>query len=240
MGQAPEAQPAQQSPVPQYHAESTSTPITSPQPAHVTAEDHPGQKPTTYYASPSQQQQQPNGNYFHNAHATAYSETTPLHLLGPAPAAIDCPYCGRRGLTRVDESDSSMTILAGIGLGVICICLACLPCCLHWFPDHDHHCSHCGRRVAHVPQSSGVAQVLAPPPHQMQQGYQPTPQPQYHGGGGGQQQQQQQQQQTGLQTTEQQKELPQLPPAQAQSHHQGQQQQYQEQQRPSTPPPQYV
>jgi hypothetical protein len=126
-----------------------------------------------------------------------------------------------------------MTILAGIGLGVICICLACLPCCLHWFPDHDHHCSHCGRRVAHVPQSSGVAQVLAPPPHQMQQGYQPTPQPQYHGG--------QTAGQTGQQqTTEQQKELPQLPPAQSQSHSQGQQQQYHEQQRPSTPPPQYV
>ncbi|KAF7531466.1 hypothetical protein G7054_g8862 [Neopestalotiopsis clavispora] len=87
--------------------------------------------------------------------------------------------------------------------------------------------------VAHVPQSSGVAQVLAPPPHQMQQGYQPTPQPQYHGG--------QTAGQTGQQqTTEQQKELPQLPPAQSQSHSQGQQQQYHEQQRPSTPPPQYV
>lgn len=35
---------------------------------------------------------------------------TPLHLLGEQSAIIDCPYCGLRAPTRIDEHDSSMTM----------------------------------------------------------------------------------------------------------------------------------
>ncbi|KAK9771084.1 hypothetical protein SCAR479_12208 [Seiridium cardinale] len=101
---------------------------------------------------------------------------TPLHLLGEASAIIDCPYCNQRAPTRVDEHDSSMTIVAGIGLGILCICAACLPCLLHWFQDVDHFCSHCNQRVAHVPHG-GIAQVIQP--QQVPQGYTMEQQPQY-------------------------------------------------------------
>ncbi|KAI0168268.1 hypothetical protein BJ166DRAFT_623984, partial [Pestalotiopsis sp. NC0098] len=186
MGQASELHPA-----PEQHDAAAAAP-TPPQPAHTASEhdDHHDQQPKPA-SHPLQPTGQPNYAPYaaSRAHADLNAVVTPLHLLGPAPACIDCPYCSRRGLTRVDESDSGMTFVAGIGLGVICICLACLPCCLHWFQDRDHFCAHCGRRVAHVPQGSGVAQVMAPPPgQQQQQGYQMTPQPKY----AAQQQQQQQ------------------------------------------------
>ncbi|KAI4591629.1 Piwi-like protein 2 [Pestalotiopsis sp. 9143b] len=235
MGQASELHPAPE----QHDAAASTTSPTPPQPAHTASELHiHDQQKSTAGTSPHPLQPTGQPNYApyaaSRAHADPDAVVTPLHLLGPAPACIDCPYCSRRGLTRVDESDSGMTFVAGIGLGVICICLACLPCCLHWFQDRDHFCAHCGRRVAHVPQGSGVAQVVAPPPQQ-QQGYQMTPQPKY----AAQQQQQTQQQ------PDQQKQLPQEPLQQQQGvqeqqeYHQGPTQQQQHQQ-PGTPPPSYI
>ena len=43
-----------------------------------------------------------------------------------------------------------MTIITGIGIGCLCICLACLPCMMGWFQDVDHFCTNCNQRVAMV------------------------------------------------------------------------------------------
>ncbi|KAI1075391.1 hypothetical protein F5B20DRAFT_387701 [Whalleya microplaca] len=92
----------------------------------------------------------------------------PLASLGTLPALIDCPFCNSRCQTRIQEEDSSMTIVAGIGMGLICLCLACIPCLAHWCQDVDHFCSICNQRVAHVPYN-GITQPVHPTP--IPQGY---------------------------------------------------------------------
>ncbi|ORY68405.1 uncharacterized protein BCR38DRAFT_481896 [Pseudomassariella vexata] len=122
-------------------------------------------------------------------------QPTPLNGLGALPAVIDCPYCHRRTQTRVHEEDSSMTIVAGIALGCLCICLACLPCILHWCQNIDHYCTGCNQRVVHI-QHGGVPQVIAPPQNVPQQykmenpqqyGDHQSPQPQQQHASGGMQ-----------------------------------------------------
>ncbi|KAH8673286.1 hypothetical protein BX600DRAFT_203107 [Xylariales sp. PMI_506] len=122
----------------------------------------------THYAGAPQMPAQPQPTYQEQA---AYGQgappmamihPTPLNQLGGAPAIIDCPFCNQRVQTRVTENDSSMTIVAGIGIGLFCICLSCLPCMLHWFQDVDHTCSSCNQRVCHIPQG-GIPQVVSPP-----------------------------------------------------------------------------
>lgn len=41
------------------------------------------------------------------------------------------------------------------------MCLACLPCALHWFEDTDWHCSQCKNKVA-MCKNDGAIQVLGP------------------------------------------------------------------------------
>ncbi|CAJ2506112.1 Uu.00g002420.m01.CDS01 [Anthostomella pinea] len=84
-----------------------------------------------------------------------------LNSLGRHPALIDCPWCNQTAQTRTEEEHSAMTFIAGIGLGLICICCACLPCLAHVCQDVNHFCSNCGHQVAHVP-FSGVCQPVVP------------------------------------------------------------------------------
>jgi hypothetical protein len=70
------------------------------QPPHDTKMDvHPEQYGTTaspHYAPPQYAE-------------TANRMVTPLHMLGEQPAEVDCPFCHRIAMTRLQEEHSSMT-----------------------------------------------------------------------------------------------------------------------------------
>lgn len=61
-------------------------------------------------------------------------------------------------MTRVAKEDSSMTMVAGGLLCLVCICLTCLPCMLGWCQNVDHYCSACGKQLTHKPHD-GIVQV---------------------------------------------------------------------------------
>ncbi|KAI0480165.1 LITAF-like zinc ribbon domain-containing protein [Xylariaceae sp. FL0804] len=110
----------------------------------------------------------------------SYVQPVALGSLGPHPAVIQCPWCYAHVQTRIEESDSSMTMLAGVGLCLICVCCACIPCMAKWCQDVEHFCPNCKHRVARVPYSSGHCQPIVPA--QVTQ-TQPRPQPQPQAGG---------------------------------------------------------
>ncbi|KAI1857895.1 hypothetical protein JX265_007660 [Neoarthrinium moseri] len=157
------------SPQPTYHNDGPH--ISQPQSPYQNDAQHVAQPQPTYQGNGQHDQNKAAPQQTHMVHPT------PLAQLGAMPALIDCPFCSHRGPTRVDEHSSSTTILAGIGIGCLCICLACLPCMLHWFYDVDHYCTHCNQRVCFVP-NGGIPQPVHP-----QQGapqhYVMGPQPQY-------------------------------------------------------------
>lgn len=114
-------------------------------------------------------------------------------------------------MTRVAKEDSSMTMVAGGLLCLVCICLTCLPCMLGWCQNIDHYCSACGKQLTHKPHD-GIVQVTeaakeaqnrmgladgqqrGPAPGQVPSQYCPPPpqqQPAMTGEYGSQQQQQQ-------------------------------------------------
>lgn len=71
--------------------------------------------------------------------------------------------------------------LTGALLCLVCICLAPLPCCLHWFEQTNWYCTGCGKQVATRNPESPVH--VLPPPHALSvpsqyaaQGQQPPPQ----------------------------------------------------------------
>ncbi|KAI0006908.1 LITAF-like zinc ribbon domain-containing protein [Xylariaceae sp. FL0662B] len=122
-------------------------------------------QPPASYQSPAHHSQpqslplQTNANFQGNNPMVV--SAMPLGSLGSYPALIDCPFCNTRVQTRIQEEHSSMTLVAGIGLGLLCICCACIPCLAHWCQDVDHFCSRCNQRVAHVPYN-GITQPVHP------------------------------------------------------------------------------
>lgn len=82
----------------------------------------------------------------------------PLERLGENPEWVDCPFCRKVTKTRVDKEDSTMTMVAGGLLCLVCICLACLPCMLGWAQNTYHVCTQCGKQLAFRPHD-GMLQV---------------------------------------------------------------------------------
>ena len=72
-----------------------------------------------------------------------------LDSLGDTPQDIDCPYCQRQTRTRVEQHASTMTILAGVLVGLFCICLAWIPCAAHFAYDKEWYCGSCGAKLAY-------------------------------------------------------------------------------------------
>lgn len=83
---------------------------------------------------------------------------TTLGRLQEQPELVDCPFCQHQAMTRVAKEDSSMTMIAGGLLCLVCICLTCLPCMLGWCQNVDHFCSKCGKQLTHKPHD-GTTQI---------------------------------------------------------------------------------
>ncbi|KAH7322704.1 hypothetical protein B0I35DRAFT_407154 [Stachybotrys elegans] len=75
-------------------------------------------------------------------------KVTRLTHLGPMPEWIDCPFCKQRTKTNVVQSGGGMQFLTGTLLCLVCICLAPLPCMLHWFEETQWFCTGCNKVVA--------------------------------------------------------------------------------------------
>ncbi|KAF2738502.1 hypothetical protein EJ04DRAFT_509645 [Polyplosphaeria fusca] len=116
-----------------------------------------------------------------NAKSTKDSTmVTDLEHLGESPAYIDCPYCEKRTLTRVEQNDSSQTTHVNpflcllrlmyvlrpayhsyrLAAALCCLCCGvitvCIPFLCHWCADIDHRCSECGKQVSHKPHDGPV------------------------------------------------------------------------------------
>ncbi|KAG5995726.1 hypothetical protein E4U54_002789 [Claviceps lovelessii] len=131
----------------------------------------------------------------------------PLNQLSDQPQWIDCPFCHKRAMTVVRREGTSMQIVIGAVLCLVCVCLTCLPCLAGWFEDTQYRCSSCNSMVA-LRRYDGPLEVLGP---------QVPVYSQYSGNQApmvDQQQQQQQQQYSGIQ-----QQPPQQPPQQPQQQH---------------------
>ncbi|KAI1337874.1 LITAF-like zinc ribbon domain-containing protein [Xylariaceae sp. FL0016] len=136
--------------------------IREPEPAHPAA-----QPPPPSYQE-SQAPKGPKPNQPPPSHAGGLVRPVALASLGSEPAVIECPWCAQQVQTRIEQNDSSMTMLAGVGLCLLCVCCACIPCMAKWCQDVDHFCTNCRHKVAHVPYS-GVCQPIVPAQQQQQQ-----------------------------------------------------------------------
>ncbi|KAH6843481.1 hypothetical protein B0I37DRAFT_218520 [Chaetomium sp. MPI-CAGE-AT-0009] len=85
----------------------------------------------------------------------------PLNQLGEQPQWIDCPFCHRRTMTRLNKEGTSMQIVAGVLCCLLCVCLACVPCMAGWFEETYYFCSQCNNKVA-TRTDSGLLVVHAP------------------------------------------------------------------------------
>ncbi|KAG7285694.1 hypothetical protein NEMBOFW57_007987 [Staphylotrichum longicolle] len=86
---------------------------------------------------------------------------TPLNMLGDRPQWIDCPFCQRRTMTRLNTEGTSMQIVAGVLCCLLCVCLTCVPCLAHWFEETTYFCSQCNNKVA-MRSENGQISVYGP------------------------------------------------------------------------------
>ncbi|KFA69773.1 hypothetical protein S40285_10365 [Stachybotrys chlorohalonatus IBT 40285] len=131
---------------------------------------------------------------------TSGDKVTLLQHLGPNPEWIDCQFCHKRTKTNVIHKGQPMQFVTGALLCLVCICLAPLPCMLHWFEETQWYCTGCSKMVATRPHDSPIIvcatsdqmythsqyQNQMPNPDQNQQQYQqqqypqPSPPPAAH------------------------------------------------------------
>ncbi|KAG9242184.1 hypothetical protein BJ878DRAFT_184669 [Calycina marina] len=128
--------------------------LASPQPAHTLPSDpvQPSQLTQEHpEAAPDNAQLLP--QYQTAAKAAAYHSpqmVTPLNMLKNQPVYVDCPHCHTRAITMVETHGEGMQFACGALLCLVCICLAPLPCCLHWFEETNISCSNCKRQLANM------------------------------------------------------------------------------------------
>lgn len=91
----------------------------------------------------------------------AVGRVTPLNQLSNTPQWIVCPFCHRCTKTTVRQEGESTQIIVGAVLCLVCVCLACLPCMLHWFEDTVWHCSECKNKVA-MRRNEGAIEIFGP------------------------------------------------------------------------------
>ncbi|KAG6015633.1 hypothetical protein E4U43_005016 [Claviceps pusilla] len=168
-------------------------PQTLPPPYDQAKNSTQGQSPRGQNQYQIPQGQIPQGqNYAQNAQPIP--TVIPLNQLSDQPQWIDCPFCHKRAMTVVRREGTSMQIVIGAVLCLVCVCLTCLPCLAGWFEDTQYRCSSCNSMVA-LRRYDGPLEVLGPqvPVYSQYSGNQ-APMVDQH-----QQQQQQQQQYSGIQ-----------------------------------------
>jgi hypothetical protein len=99
-----------------------------------------------------------------------YQAVTPIPALGRSAAPTDCPFCGRREMTKVSyeignftqyafpapslqyhsaRGNSNMISTSGWAVGLCCcLCLGCIPYLMKSLKDVDHKCGNCGVLLA--------------------------------------------------------------------------------------------
>ncbi|RPA99440.1 hypothetical protein L873DRAFT_1683845 [Choiromyces venosus 120613-1] len=109
---------------------------------------------------PPQQPQQPVAGGGAAAAGT-YAQATPLAALTRSPAPVDCPVCGKRGLSVVTYETGNTTHLAALLLCIVA-CLGCIPYLITGLKDVAHSCGNCGTMLAiwHRSGTPGGAEVL--------------------------------------------------------------------------------
>ncbi|KZL80456.1 litaf-like zinc ribbon domain protein, partial [Colletotrichum incanum] len=141
-----------QQPPPAYSKESPAKPAQGSGPAPL----------TEMPASPVQPEQQPTTTL--DGQKSAPATVTPLHMLGDAPAFIDCPFCQKRAMANTSKEGTGMQVLAGALCCLLCVCLTCVPCLAGWCEDTHYSCSNCHKKVATRPYD-GPIEVFGPQPH---------------------------------------------------------------------------
>ncbi|KAF2233126.1 hypothetical protein EV356DRAFT_516592 [Viridothelium virens] len=99
----------------------------------------------------------------------------PLEALDEGPGYIQCPFCGVRGMTRIERESSAMTHVVALILFLICCCAVVIPYLAHWFPTYKHHCASCNALVARKKDGDSAIPVRPMPAAQVV--VQPGPQP---------------------------------------------------------------
>jgi lipopolysaccharide-induced tumor necrosis factor-alpha factor len=113
----------------------------------------------TYYNDPGQQQAQAQPNMVYPSNGE-YQTAIPLANLDRAPAPVDCPKCGTRGLTDCTSESGGFTNMLALVL-CCCFCLGCLPYCINGTKDVNHKCSSCHALLAVWHRSNSKVVVIA-------------------------------------------------------------------------------
>ncbi|ERF70700.1 hypothetical protein EPUS_02566 [Endocarpon pusillum Z07020] len=121
-----------------------------------------GQPPPQQYqggptSPPGQGQQMGGGGMAQNKNdGSQFKTATAIPNLGMGPAPVDCPSCGKRGMTRVSYQAGNTThIWAGITF-CFTLCLCFIPYLMNSLKDVQHHCSNCGVLLATWHKSGAV------------------------------------------------------------------------------------
>ncbi|KAI9172532.1 hypothetical protein HJFPF1_02036 [Paramyrothecium foliicola] len=100
-----------------------------------------------------------------------------LHHLGDTSEWIDCQFCKQRTKTNVIKKGSPMQFVTGALLCLVCICLAPLPCMLHWFEETQWFCTSCKSMVAMQRHDAPIQVNAAPEQKHVQSQYPQVPEP---------------------------------------------------------------
>lgn len=86
-----------------------------------------------------------------------FQVTSPMHVLGPGPGAVQCPVCGVKGVTRITYETGSTTHLWAV-IACAFICMPCIPYLVNDVKDVRHYCSApaCGVALATWQRSGGT------------------------------------------------------------------------------------
>ncbi|KXJ93637.1 hypothetical protein Micbo1qcDRAFT_231336 [Microdochium bolleyi] len=96
---------------------------------------------------------------------TGSNTITPLHLLSDQPDTIDCPFCQRRSVTRVEKKASVATHTAATALFFATLGGAVVPYAKNWKSHVSHFCNNCDCKVAERRYGQGTMQPLGTPEH---------------------------------------------------------------------------
>lgn len=92
--------------------------------------------------------QQTNGNQF--------KTVTAIPNLGMGPSPVDCPSCGKRGITRVSYHPGNTTHIWAFILFCFTLCLCFIPYMMNSLKDVQHNCGNCGVLLATWHKSGAV------------------------------------------------------------------------------------
>jgi len=147
-------------PLPQYSGQSPPpmSPSQGPGPyvqqPHMTYQQNPGQpqmhQQGSYGMPPPQQQyqQQPMQPMQQGGGGTHFQTAVAIPNLGMGSAPVDCPSCGKRGMTRLEYATGNTTHAWALGICCLTGCLCFIPYLMNSLKDVKHHCGGCGVLLA--------------------------------------------------------------------------------------------